>query len=324
MYLVPQSVFHLGTDQLQQVNQKILLQFKQLASRKELKIDFKFDVSIDNNMLQNDIIHENFDIIIFAVGRYGTSLMNTFKSGYIDNQKIIESSNTVDIGIRFELSSMHKNIHELDTALYEWKIKYKTKNNMFVRTFCHNPMGYVVTQNVNVLGEQVAIANGHSRKDSKSTNTNFAILVTQKFTEPFDNSVLYGKIISQQANLLAGSNDKVILQTLGDFLNKKRTKHLFRVQPTLSKDKYVLGDLTYALPARTYEAIVEFLLQLGQVIPEILIDDNLLYGIEAKFYSMKMINTKKYKFIGDCSGRSRSIISAACMGYNLVDQILRK
>jgi uncharacterized protein len=78
---------------------------------------------------------------------------------------------------------------------------------------------------------------------------------------------------------LAGSKDKVILQTLGDFKNKKRTKSLFRVNPTLSKDKYLLGDLTYVLPARTYEAIVEFIDQLSIVIPEISYYDNLLYGV---------------------------------------------
>jgi len=68
--------------------------------------------------------------------------------------------------------------------------------------------------------------------------------------------VLYGKIISQQANLLAGSSKKVILQTLGDFKNKKRTKHLFRVKPTLDSSKYELGDLTYILPAKIYEALI--------------------------------------------------------------------
>jgi uncharacterized protein len=102
------------------------------------------------------------------------------------------------------------------------------------------------------LGEKVCIVNGHSKTNVKSKNTNFAILVTQKFTEPFNNPVLYGKSIAQQANLLAGSREKLILQTLGDFLKQKRTKHLFRVLPTLPKEQYILGDLSYVLPAKTY------------------------------------------------------------------------
>lgn len=319
LWLVPQSTTHLGTDQLRQVNNSILIKFIKKSEVDAIKLKFHFGQKIDSNEFKNNI-DRNYDIVIFAVGRYGTTLMSRFRDDI--HYKI--QNNKVDLGIRFEIPSHYPNIKQLDSRFYEWKIKYKTKNNLFVRTFCHNPKGFVVTQSVDVLNEKTAIANGHSRRDEKSNNTNFAILVTQKFTQPFDNSVLYGKIIAQQANLLAGSKDKVILQTLGDFKNKKRTKSLFRVNPTLSKDKYLLGDLTYVLPARTYEAIVEFIDQLSIVIPEISYYDNLLYGVQVKFYNMKLQNDLRYKFIGDCSGKSRSIISAACTGALLANEILNQ
>ena len=317
MYLVPQQTFHLGTDQLKDVNKNILNTFKRYFGSEAISVKFNFDCTVDEQKLEQ--LSREYDIVIIAVGRYGTSLVNYFVKTH---KELIESNSKVDIGIRFELPYNLPNILELDNNLYEWKIKYKTKNNMFVRTFCHNPQGYVVLQSVNVLGQKVSIANGHARTDKKSSNTNFAILVTQQFTEPFNDSVLYGKIISQQANLLAGSQDKIILQTLGDFKKKKRTKHIFRVKPTLPEHKYVLGDLTYALPAKTYEAIIEFINQLALVVPEVNDYDNLLYGVETKFYGTKMINNDKYKFIGDCSGRSRSIIAAACTGYQLANSIL--
>lgn len=195
---------------------------------------------------------------------------------------------------------------------------------MMVRTFCHNPGGYVVVQNVDVLNSKVAIANGHSKSISKSNNTNFAILVTQQFTQPFNDSVLYGKIIAQQANLLAGSQKKVILQTLGDFKKKKRTKKLFRVNPTLTSDKYIYGDLTHVLPVRVYQAIIQFIDKLSIVVPQISNYDNLLYGIQTKFYGMKMNNNQKFYWIGDCSGKSRSIIAAMSTGYLLAEQLIQE
>lgn len=319
MLLSKQQTFHLGTDELKEVNSKILLNFQKLIGRQGLNIHFKFGIQVDANILSS--IKNDYDIIIVAVGRYGTNLINQIVKTYDGDQKLILSNNKVDIGIRYELPSSLPSISKLDNALYQWKIKYKTGNNMMVRTFCHNPKGYVITQNLNILGRNIAIVNGHSVLNNLSNNTNFAILVTQAFIQPFNDSVLYGKIISQQANLLAGSSKKVILQTLGDFKNKKRTKHLFRVKPTLDSSKYELGDLTYILPAKIYEALIQFMNKLSIVVPQILYPDNLLYGIETKFYGTKMNNTKKYKFIGDCSGRSRSIISAASTGYMLAKTI---
>ena len=316
LWLIPQNTIHLGTDQLREVNNNILTFFIKKAHDNKIKLNFHFDCKICLSDLEKNI-DKKYDIIIFAVGRYGTTLMDKF----CNNMHYKAQNNKIDLGIRFEIPNYYYNINQLDSKFYEWKIKYKTKNNLFVRTFCHNPRGFVVTQNVDVLGENIAITNGHSRKDKKSNNTNFAILVTQKFTQPFNNSVLYGKIIAQQANLLTGSKDKVILQTLGDFKNKKRTKSLFRVNSTLDKNKYLLGDLTYVLPAKTYQAIIQFIDQLSLVIPEISYYDNLIYGIQVKFYNMKLLNDLRYKFIGDCSGKSRSIISAACTGVLLVNEI---
>lgn len=319
LYVAPQVVYHLGTDQLQLLNCKLIEHFQRLRQihhplfTDNDKISFKFNTRITP---QFDL--SKYDKVVYAVGRRGTTLLNQFKN----DPKYIENNTKVDLGIRFELSSNFPDIKRLDEQLYEWKIKYKTSNNMMVRTFCHNPHGYVSMQNVEVLGDNIKIVNGHAFKNKASNNTNFAILVSHTFTQPFNDSVLFGKSISQMANLLAGG-DKVILQTLGDFMDKKRTKKLFRILPTLDVDKYILGDLSFVFPTKTYNAIVQFLTTLSKQVPSVLFRDNLLYGVEAKFYNMSMKNTDRDIFIGDCSGHSRSIIAATCHGYNAVKQLLK-
>jgi uncharacterized FAD-dependent dehydrogenase len=164
--------------------------------------------------------------------------------------------------------------------------------------------------------------NGHAKLQEKSTNTNFAILVTHSFTEPFNNPVGYGSYIAKLSNILAGG-DKVILQTFGDFRRTKRTKHLGRVNPTLPDDEYILGDLNLVFPGKTCNALVEFIETLDTVIPGIAYSDNLMYGTECKFYSNKVANNNsKVKFIGDCSGWTRSITYATAHGIYLAKDYL--
>lgn len=306
LYVVPQYIKHLGTDQLQDLNVKLIKYFQSNLKVPYIRFNFNTKVTPDFDL-------SAYDKVIYAVGRRGTTLLNQFKN----DERYIQNNTKVDLGVRFQLSSNFPDIKKLDQELYEWKIKYKTSNNMMVRTFCHNPHGFVSMENVDVLGDQIKIVNGHAFKTKSSNNTNFAILVSHTFTQPFNDSVLFGKSISQMANLLAGG-DKVILQTLGDFMDKKRTKKLFRVIPTLDQSKYILGDLSFVFPTKTHTAILEFLNKLGENVPSVLFRDNLIYGVQAKFYNMTMKNTDREIFIGDCSGHSRSIIAATCHGYNSI------
>lgn len=315
MELARQEVKHLGTQDLRKVNERILTDLK--YSRRDFKINFHWNTKIGIDEINK--WREDGDMVVVAVGRYGTNLVKDISQ---TNPELVASNNKVDLGVRLELSKNTPMVKELDRRFYEWKVRYKTSNNLHVRTFCHNPSGQVVVENMTMGEDKISIVNGHSSNESTTPNTNFAILVTHSFTEPFNDSVAYGKIIAKQANLLAGDDSKVILQTVGDFMKKKRTKHLFRIKPTLPEDKYVLGDLSYVLPAKTYEAIVEFLEQLSLVVPQVMYNDNLIHGIEVKFYGTKMLDGDNIYFIGDCSGHSRSIIAAASMGYKLAEKIL--
>jgi uncharacterized FAD-dependent dehydrogenase len=127
------------------------------------------------------------------------------------------------------------------------------------------------------------------------------------------------------SNLLAGQG-KVILQTYQHFKDSKRTKNLYRVHPTLEKDKFILGDVNLAFPRRIIESIVDFVEHLNDVIPGISNPDNLLYAPEIKFYSNMLSNNiyPNLKFIGDCSGQTRSIIYATAHGYMIAEDIIQK
>jgi uncharacterized protein len=204
--------------------------------------------------------------------------------------------------------------------MYEFKIKYKSKTGYMVRTFCNNPSGYVVTEN---YGDFTTV-NGHAKIKEKSKNTNFAILTTVQLTEPFNDPIGYGSNIAQMSNMLGGN--RVILQTYSHFVNSRRTKNLYRVLPTLLQEKYILGDINLAYPRRIIESLIDFAENLNKVIPGITHPDNLVYAPEIKFYTNTLNNREfsNLKFIGDCSGYTRSIIYASAHGYLMAEEIMEE
>ncbi|MCF7858282.1 MAG: NAD(P)/FAD-dependent oxidoreductase [Candidatus Cloacimonetes bacterium] len=306
--------FHLGTDQLKQILYTIYKDFKTYKN-----IHFHFNADIEGvTMLTGKVLLNNkkaFDKVVIAVGRSGHKLIQTiineFPEAVTDNTK-------VDMGVRFELPNHI--VEELNEEMYEFKVKYKSKTGYMVRTFCNNPSGFVVTENYG----DFATVNGHSKLKTKSTNTNFAILTTVKLTHPFDDPIGYGSHIAKLSNLLAGKR-KVILQTYKNFKSSKRTKNLYRVEPTLERESYILGDINLAFPRRIAESIIDFVENLNSVIPGVANDDNLLYAPEIKFYSNKLSNDKfeDLKFIGDCSGGTRSIIYATAHGWLMAEDIIK-
>lgn len=309
---VVSDFYHLGTDQLKKVLHNIFQEYESLPN-----VHFHFDAEITNLENIGDKIilcnEEVFDAAIVAVGRSGHKLVKKL----IDkNPELIADNSKVDLGVRYELPDLI--VEDLNKEMYEFKVKYKSKTGYMVRTFCNNPSGYVVTEN---YGDFCTV-NGHAKIKEKSKNTNFAILSTIVLTQPFNDPIAYGSYIAKLTNLLAG-NDKVILQTLANFKNSKRTKNLYRVLPTLDNDKFITGDINLAFPRRIIESIIDFIDNLDKVVPGIANPDNLVYAPEIKFYSNKLDNScyNNLKFIGDCSGLTRSIIYATAHGYLMAENI---
>jgi uncharacterized protein len=265
----------------------------------------------DKRIVIND---EAFDAVVVGVGRSGHKLIGNIINKYAE---LVLENTKLDLGIRFELPDHI--VELLNREMYEFKVKYKSRTGYMVRTFCNNPSGYVVNEH---YGDFVTV-NGHAKMNEKTRNTNFAVLTTVELTEPFNDPNGYGSHIAKLTNILAGK-DKLILQTYMDFKNSKRTKRLYRVQPTLGAGKFIMGDINLAYPRRIIESIIDFIDQLNKVVPGIANDDNLVYAPEIKFYSNKLNNNlyPGLKFIGDCSGYTRSIIYATAHGYLVAEEIL--
>ena len=219
---------------------------------------------------------------------------------------------------------------ELNEKLYEAKLVYYTPTfDDKVRVFCTNPSGEVSAE---YYENGLAVVNGHAykSKDKKTNNTNFALLVSKNFTEPFRSPIEYGKHIAQLGNML--SDGKILLQRYGDFKRGRRTtaERLTRnnIIPTL-KDA-VPGDLSLVFPHRIMVAVVEMIEALDKVTPGIASDETLLYGVEVKFYSNKVLvntefetNIKGLRSMGDGASITRGLMQASANGLCTARAILK-
>lgn len=256
---------------------------------------------------------------IVSVGRSGSKWLEKTCA----ELKIPTRSNRVDIGVRVELPAVV--FDHLTNELYESKIVYRTeKFEDDVRTFCMNPRGAVVTENTN----GIVTVNGHSYEDEKlkTENTNFALLVSKHFTQPFNDSNGYGENIARLSNMLGGG---VIVQRFGDLMRGRRStdKRIDEntVVPTLSATP---GDLSLVLPKRILDGIIEMINQLDKIAPGTANDDTLLYGVEVKFYNMEVevsprleTNHKNLFMIGDGSGITHSLSHASASGVFVAREI---
>lgn len=318
--LLNASVRHLGTD----INYVVLENIYE-----ELKdhIDFYFDTPVEDVEKADDLFvvktkdkEYSCSKCIISVGRSGSKWMETI----CDHLNIKTLSNRVDLGVRVELPAVI--FSHLTDELYESKIVYRTEKFADnVRTFCMNPYGIVVNENTN----GIVTVNGHSYEDTEkqTENTNFALLVSKHFSEPFKDSNGYGESIARLSNMLGGG---VMVQRFGDLVRGRRStpKRIEEglVTPTLSATP---GDLSLVLPKRILDGIIEMIYALDKIAPGTANDDTLLYGVEVKFYNMEVeidehlesIHKGLY-IIGDGSGVTHSLSHASASGVYVARDIL--
>lgn len=263
--------------------------------------------------------------IVSAVGREGADWFRD----KCEQIGVETTPGTVDIGVRVEVRD--EVMQFLNENLYEAKLIYHTPTfDDKVRTFCTNPSGEVATE---YYEGGLAVVNGHAYKSSeyKTSNTNFALLVSKNFTKPFRTPIEYGRKIAELSNMLCGG--KILVQTFGDFKRGRRTteERLCRnnLIPTL-KDA-VPGDLSLVFPHRIMVDIEEMILALDKVTPGIASDETLLYGVEVKFYSNRVIVDKDFetsiqglRAIGDGAGVTRGLQQASANGISVARSILRQ
>ncbi len=322
LILVPSRIRHIGTDRCRDL-------LKRMRQHLNGKIDLIFESEV------KDIIEEGrkvkgirlngrdiySDFVVIAPGREGSRWLE----GVVKDLGLTILQNPVDIGVRVEVPASV--LEDLTNVTYEPKLIFYSKRfDDKVRTFCVNPYGEVVKEYV----KGVWTVNGHSYAGRKTTNTNFALLVSTVFTEPFNEPISYGMYIARLANFLG---EGVIVQRLGDLQSGRRStaERIAKgiVQPTL-KDA-TPGDLSFVIPYRYLCDIMEMIEALDKLAPGINSRHTLLYGVEVKFYSMqlKLSNNLETEIenlfaIGDGAGVSRGLVQASVSGVLAAREILRR
>jgi uncharacterized FAD-dependent dehydrogenase len=321
--LIRQKIRHMGTERCAQTLRKM---------RQELnsKVEFKPKTDVKGLIVKNGAVEgvetvngEKFlgKYVIVAPGRSGAEWLQSEAQAL----GLKTLNNPVDVGLRVEvLASV---MEELTSVLYEPKFIYYSKSfDDQMRTFCVAPYGEVITESYN----EILTVNGQSYAERKTENTNFAILVSTSFTEPFKEPIAYGKYLARLSNLLSGG---VMIQRLGDLESGRRStpERIARsvVSPTLKNA--TPGDLSFVLPYRYLADIREMLHALDKIAPGIHSRDTLLYGIEVKFYSSRLqlsncLETKIHNLftIGDGGGVTRGLVQASASGVIVAREIIKR
>ncbi len=316
-------VVHFGTDG----NRLIMTGL--VAALQQAGVKIITGVTVDQvNVRDKEVIDTSakaysYDKLIIASGRSGAIWL----ADTCQKLGVKMRSNQVDIGVRVELPRLIW--EDISQKIYEPKIIFRTKKyGDLCRMFCFNSGGEVVMEN----NDGIMTVNGHANADEakKTVNSNFALLSTTNFTQPFDEPIRYAQHVARLGNMISGGS--VLVQRLGDLRNGRRTdaKRLAKstVIPTL---KAVPGDLSLCIPMRQLENIVETLHALNDIAPGTDNYDTLLYGVEAKYYSAKP-EFKNDRFeilddvfaIGDGSGVTRSLSQAGAMGLFVADGIINE
>ena len=325
LHMAQAQLKHLGTDSNFETMKKLI---DDLGTRCDIITDTEV-TGVDKDTRELTMVHNGEEFhteakyIIFAVGRFGSR----FFAKWCSEHDIKLKNNQVDIGVRVEMPAIIWD--NFSKKIYEPKIWYRSKQyGDTTRMFCFNERGGVVTENT----DGVLTVNGHSYRDAsrKTQNSNFALLSTIRFTEPFKDPIAYARYVASLANLISGGG--VLVQRLGDLENGRRTEEKRLAQSTTRPTmKAVPGDLSLCMPKRQLDNIIETLHALDKIAPGTANYDTLLYGIECKYYSARpetddfeIKGCKDIYAIGDGAGFTRSLSQAAANGLYVADKITEK
>ncbi len=321
--LIHSEVRHLGTEMCPAT-------LKRMRDALREKVDVKTNCGVEQLIVENGKVCGaklesgktiDAEYVIVAPGRVGADWL----AKESERLELKMMTNPVDIGVRVEVPAVVT--EELTSAIYEPKLVYYSESfDDKVRSFCVCPHGEVVIERHN--GNTTV--NGHSYARKKTRNTNFALLVSNSFTEPFHEPITYGRYVASLANLLSGG---VIIQRLGDLESGRRStpERIERglTVPTLADA--VPGDLSFVLPYRHLSGILEMLHALDQLAPGVASRHTLLYGVEVKFYSSRLQLSSNLETeienlfaIGDGAGVTRGLMQSSASGVVAAREIIRR
>jgi uncharacterized FAD-dependent dehydrogenase len=326
LHLLPMTVRHLGTEH----SRGVLREMREfLSGRVEVKVNTVARAVLTEGGTVKGVETEDgqrFECryLIIAPGREGADWL----AREADRLRLTLQTNPIDVGVRVEVPEAV--LRELTDALYECKLEYYSKSfDDRVRTFCVCPAGEVTMESTGG-SDPVTTVNGHSYAERKTNNTNFALLVSTNFTEPFRDPIAYGRYLARLANILSGG---VIVQRLGDLLSGRRStnERIARgnVQPSLKSA--TPGDLSFALPYRHLKSIMEMLDAMDRLAPGVASRHTLLYGIEVKFYSSRLALSNNLESeianmfaAGDGAGVTRGLVQASASGVVAAREIMKR
>lgn len=323
--IIPASIRHMGTDRSKDVLSSI---YRDLSTRCDILINTEVDrVLLDDGYPKGVLLKDGREIraknILLCPGREGAPWMERVAR----ELALTVDSLPVDIGVRIEIPADWA--REVTDQFYEVKAIFNTPTfDDRVRTFCMCPGGEVVTEYQSE--KNIVTVNGHSNHDRKTENTNFALLVSTEFTEPFHDPNGYGSHVARLANMLGGA---VLVQRLGDLKAGRRSTHARidrgLVTPTLQTAEP--GDLSFVLPYRHLKDIMEMIEALDSIMPGINGPHTLLYGVEVKFYSLRLALSHSLETsipglfaAGDGGGVTRGVIQASASGVVAAQGILNR
>jgi uncharacterized FAD-dependent dehydrogenase len=323
MIFIPTRLRHIGTENCQIILSRLR---DRLTGHVEIRTHCRAHrIMVKDGVVTGVVLDNEEEVgacsVIAAPGRSGAAWIREEAR----RLAIPSVPSPVDIGVRVEVPAPV--LAPLTEAAYEAKLIYYSRTfDDKVRTFCMNPYGEVVLENLDGL----VTVNGHSYTSQKTENSNFAILVSSTFTEPFDDPISYGQYIARLANLLGQG---ALVQRLGDLQVGRRTTaaRLERclTQPTLKSA--TPGDLTFVLPYRYLKDILEMLEALDALAPGINHRHTLLYGVEVKFYSHRLKLSPELEtpirnlfIIGDGAGITRGLIQASASGLIAARAIIHR
>jgi uncharacterized FAD-dependent dehydrogenase len=324
--LIPVKLRHLGTELCHKT-------LKAMQNYLSPRLDIRLGTTIEKLIVNNGVVKavetshgENLGCryLILAPGREGAEWL----CNEAERLKLSLASNPVDVGCRIEvpMTTMEK----LTSTLYESKLEFYSRSfNDRVRTFCMCPGGEVIMESTGG-SEPVITVNGIGYAQPKTRNTNFALLVSTTFTEPFHEPIAYGKHLARLANILSGG---VLVQRLGDLMDGRRSTQArlqnSAIEPSLKAA--TPGDLSFALPYRYLKSIVEMLQAIDNLVPGVASPQTLLYGVEVKFYSSRLKLTPRLETeisnmfaAGDGAGVSRGLVQASASGIVAAREILKR
>jgi uncharacterized FAD-dependent dehydrogenase len=320
---IPMEIRHLGTE-------NCIPLLKRVRENLRGKIDVFFETPVKELRVEKGkatgvSLHDGTSLgaefVICGPGRVGAEWIKN----EVARLEISSVPSPVDIGVRVEAPASI--LRKLTDLTYEAKFIYYSKTfDDRVRTFCMNPFGEVVTETI----EDIVTVNGHSYAKKKTENTNFAILVSNTFTEPFRDPIGYGRYIARLANLLGNG---VIVQRLGDLLDGRRSTpdriNRCITQPTLISA--TPGDLSFVLPYRHLKSIIEMLEALDRITSGLFSRHTLLYGVEVKFYTNRIkisptleTDIQNLFLIGDGAGITRGLMQASISGILAGNEIMKR